>query len=141
MSSRVPYLSLLFAAGIGALEGTSSVVHALVVKDVPPELAAQGIGLGWMLSRDLLLSALGGAAFALGLWARSVNRDEPARGLACFALGFAFAAALEILNWIIPNALLAPSSLAQGAIAWTYFVGGPVLAARLVTRRDASRAG
>jgi hypothetical protein len=128
--------ALAFGAGIFLLEGASSVVHALVPRDIPPELAARGVDLGWMLSRDLLLGALGAGVFALGALLLRSRRDVPVRaGLALFA-GVLFALLLEAFNWVIPGALLAPARAWQGGIAWSYFVVATLLAVQQLARRD-----
>lgn len=121
--------ALLFAVGVVLFEGGSSLVHALVLKDIPPQLVAQGVDLWWMLERDVLLGVLGGAFFALG--ALLPPRRGGVQGAATsFVLGVVFALLIELLNWIIPSSLLSPVTVVQGVVAWTCFVVGAFAAAR-----------
>jgi hypothetical protein len=128
--------ALAFGAGIVLLEGASSLVHALVLRDIPPELAARGVDLAWMLSRDLLLGALGAGVFALGGLLLRSRRDVPVRAGLSLLAGVLFALLLEAFNWVIPGALLAPARAWQGGIAWSYFVVATLLAVQQLARRD-----
>ena len=132
--TRIAARSSAFAAGIFLLEGTSSVVHAKILRDIPPDLLAQGVDLAWMLTRDLWLSAAGGIVFACGALLLRAGASPATRAWQALGLGVAFALVLEGLNWIIPNSLLAPASPLQGVMAWTYFVGGPLVAVWLADR-------
>ena len=134
MRTFIVQRSLCFALGILLLEGTSSLVHALVLRDIPPEMVAQGVDVYWMLSRDILLSVLGGVAFAFGALFYKSAPALSGRYRTCVGLGFAYAVVLELLNWVLPNSLLAPATWLQGVIAWLYFVVGALFAAHIAMR-------
>ncbi|UXI69533.1 hypothetical protein [Tahibacter amnicola] len=126
--------ALLFGAGVFTLEGSSSFLHAVVLRDLPHALLTRGVGLGWMLRADALLSVLAAVFFTLGCRPSLSYLGTKAARFRAYALGFVFALLIELLNWALPNALLTPESVLSALVAWSCFIGGAVFAARLVQR-------
>lgn len=125
----------LFALGAFVLEAAGSVLHAVVLRDVPAELVRQGVTLTWMLRRDALIAVV---AAAMGLLVWRMFRRAPSGGWRVAACGAGFALALEAVNWLLPGALLSPATPVQGIAAWIAFAGLAGVFAALASRRVAT---
>ena len=130
---RTTPLVVAFAAGAIALELPGTLVHALILRDLPPHVT-----IGWAVSHDLAIALLGAVLFGLGLSRQRPSsfrphgrRDLVAAGL----LGLLFATLLELLGNVLPGALFEPRSAGPAIVAWGFFLGGPLLASVPMARR------
>ncbi len=134
MLNGLLYRSAAFALAFFLLEGGGSILHALVLRDIPAELLAEGVNLSWMLKRDLALTVFSCAAFT-GFFVTAAHSAHEAPLVRVASLGVAFALGLEALNWVLPNALFDPTSVQVAVVAWGYFILGSWLAANISCRR------
>ena len=122
-----------FATGVAALEWSGTVLHAFILRDIPPEL---GLTPPTLFTRDAVLALLAGLVFAVVTLVSGGSRTR--RPLQVAALGFGFALALELLYYVLPNALFEPQRALDAVRAWGFFFGGCALAAWWARRPGAS---
>ena len=127
-------IAVWFGLGCLALEGSGTLLHGLLLRDLPA--VDGGPAAVWrFLLRDVLISALAATDFAAGALLRRRHR-RLASPRAAFAAGFGFALGLEALNWLVPGALLDYQGVARTGAAWLYFIGASGLLGAFLGRRD-----
>jgi hypothetical protein len=130
---RTTPLVIAFAVGAVGLELSGSLLHALILRDLPP-----GITLGWLVRHDVAIALLSAVLFGVGLrrpGSSSVRSAEARDLVVAGLLGLAFALLLELIGNILPNSLFGPTRILPAVVAWGFFVAGPFMAASVLARR------
>ena len=132
-SGRTTRLVVAFGAGCAGLELSGTLLHGLVLRDLPREVTV-----GSVVAHDLTIALFGAVLFGLGLslqGAGSLRRAARGDLVLALVLGLLFALVLELINNALPGSLFQPASRAQATLAWAYFVSAPLLASVPVGRR------